>query len=253
MKTYISLGILLAFVYTINNLTYAEEYIDPSYYNEGCFEGCDESDQPEQVIPQEEPAPQNYELTSDEMVTENNDVEETTNSFLMTAQPVKKDELTSDEMVTENNDVEETANSFIMTTQPVTKIDVKTQPGVVTIINISGNYDQTAQLILVSLNGQVADNKDGTLTYISNLHFRGIEQIKYTLLYKNGKTFTFKVMVEVRLIEKEQMPAQCSIYAVHDDGISDSQLLVIEPNQEYKFQVLVPRVTLMFLMDISIM
>ncbi|RKZ42233.1 MAG: hypothetical protein DRQ41_07225, partial [Gammaproteobacteria bacterium] len=180
MKTYISLGILLAFVYTINNLTYAEEYIDPSYYNEGCFEGCDESDQPEQVIPQEEPAPQNYELTSDEMVTENNDVEETTNSFLMTAQPVKKDELTSDEMVTENNDVEETANSFIMTTQPVTKIDVKTQPGVVTIINISGNYDQTAQLILVSLNGQVADNKDGTLTYISNLHFRGIEQIKYT-------------------------------------------------------------------------
>jgi len=203
---------------SVNNEQVVPQPIPQSDDSNDSTPGNDESVNNEQVVPQE-PIPQNDDSNGSTPGSNNS---------------------ANYEIVTENNNAEPTS-SFSGSFQPVVKVDVEAQSGVVTIIDISANYDSKAQLTLVTLaNSQVADNKDGTLTYISNRSFKGYDQFEYTLLYENGNTFTFKVTVKVMLIEEEPMPAQCSIYAVHDDGFSDSQLLVIEPNQEYSTVALGP-------------
>jgi hypothetical protein len=121
--------------------------------------------------------------------------------------------------------------------RPTVIPDEKTQPGVLTIIDIRENCDLTATLTLEpSNNSRVAVNKDGTVTYVANHNINGFDEFYYTC-EKNGELSLNKVIVEVRRNDKdtneEAVPVECpTIYAVHHQkGKSGgSRLLIIDQN-----------------------
>ncbi|MDM8557520.1 tandem-95 repeat protein [Candidatus Parabeggiatoa sp. HSG14] len=109
----------------------------------------------------------------------------------------------------------------------------------VAIIDIRKHYKPDHYLYLVlglspddhTLNGQVVDNEDGTLIYIPEEGFIGIDTFTYIVINKNKKTYnTFKVKVEVRG-ENRILPVKCdTMYVVQDQDVKDSQILTIDPD-----------------------
>ena len=103
--------------------------------------------------------------------------------------------------------------------------------GSIAIINISANFDPSQHKLTLehSTNGRVIENKDGTLVYFSKLTFFGVDVFSYIVEEPSGNKERFKVEVKVAKNRKLIPKADCQVYFVHDEGISDSQFLTIDP------------------------
>jgi hypothetical protein len=109
----------------------------------------------------------------------------------------------------------------------------------VAIIDIRKHYKPSRYIKLVldisfngqTFNGQIVDNGDGTLIYIPEVGFVGIDSFTYTVIDKKKKTsVTFKVEIEVRK-ENHIQPMKCNtMYVVHDEGVKDSQIFTVDPD-----------------------
>jgi hypothetical protein len=113
----------------------------------------------------------------------------------------------------------------------------QTGPSQIVIIDIRDHYDPllSRQTLTVNtpLNGKVADNRDGTLIYLPNPDFVGVDTFTYTITDDQGNEFVAMVKVEVdRAQLSKPMAADCQMYVIHDEEIRDSQILIIDPTQK---------------------
>jgi hypothetical protein len=85
------------------------------------------------------------------------------------------------------------------------------------------------QLTLIrSENSQITLNRDGTITYLANPGFEGLDIFSYELFEKRTKiTTTFTVKVTVKEEQKIPPVVANTIYLVHDESAKDSQLLTV--------------------------
>lgn len=129
------------------------------------------------------------------------------------------------------------------------------------IFNLSDASEIRTLSLYASKNSQIFDNQDGTLTYISNPDFVGVDTFSYSITDHEGKTRTYSVKVKITedylgydywdftssKIHPEHLSVvpnsygnnnygfwqpgdACeSVYVVNDQGISDSQFLRIDP------------------------
>ena len=82
----------------------------------------------------------------------------------------------------------------------------KVDPGLPTYFDIGANYDPTTQKLDLdpSFKSQIVDNGDGTLTYLPQPGFEGLDRFSYTVTHADGKKYTFLVKLEVGQVEEEE-------------------------------------------------
>ena len=128
------------------------------------------------------------------------------------------------------------------------------------IFNIGDPSEIATLTIYASPNSQVFDNQDGTLTYLSDPDFVGVDTFSYSIVDHEGKTWTYSVKVKVTqdylgydywdFTSTQIRPDYSvvpnnygnnnygfwqpgdiceSVYVVNDQGVSDSQFLRIDP------------------------
>gem|GEM_PF-3087192 len=136
----------------------------------------------------------------------------------------------------------------------------KANPNRSTTLDLGIDPKQWTLTLYPSRNSQLVDNKDGTLTYTANSNFKGVDTFSYSMADSSGQTSVYIVKIQVsadyagydywdftkdtsgsdysgnhgNTIYNAWPPATACdlIYAVNDQGVSDSQLLYIDPNQK---------------------
>ena len=130
-----------------------------------------------------------------------------------------------------NNDVQSAGFSSVNTYQTELVTFYYIDPFITNYAEISTSYSRKKhQLTLIhSVNSQITLNWDGTITYIANPGFEGVDIFYYELFDKRTQiTTTFTVNVTVTE-ETKTPPVACNtIYIVHDESASDSQLLTVD-------------------------
>jgi hypothetical protein len=177
-------------------------------------------------------------IEDDEIITDDESIADVDNEIIADDESivnVDNEIITDDEENT--GDTEEAIDATAVTdlTMPI-EHKVETGPSQVITIDIRKYYDPVLdpKKILTlqrAANGIVINNQDGTLTYLPNKDFVGVDTILYTVTDAAGNVTDATVKVSVkREAIAEPVPAACQIYMVHDQDVDDTQILALDPS-----------------------
>ncbi|HEW98369.1 MAG: hypothetical protein DRR16_09245 [Candidatus Parabeggiatoa sp. nov. 3] len=234
MKKHIILGILIPFVYAMSQIAYADDCFE-SENADACY-----YDEPEDTVSPTVKDSQNAATTASSQ--KNNPPQSSpanSSSSTQTTKPSQKPTTVTQKQPTTASDTEATGSNQSTTGsgKPATEVDaeatgngnnnstqgqnntpeapsgpvqwLKGRVGNVVIIYLNQHSDYSGVQTLVfnirPRNGQVTNNKDGTLTYTPNPDFDGVDSLTYTLTDQQGKSSTVTIKILVMKADDEDL------------------------------------------------
>ncbi|MEK8015833.1 MAG: cadherin-like domain-containing protein, partial [Candidatus Parabeggiatoa sp.] len=223
MKKHILLGVLIPFVYAMSQIAYAED----------CFEGKNADacyyDEDEDTVAPPVKDSQNAATTTSSSQKNNPPQSSPANSSSNTQttkpsqQPAttgsQKQPATGSEQSTTGSGKNETGSDTSATGNGTKDEGVSTPSGpvqwikgrvgnvVIIYLNAHSDYSGVRTLVfnIRPRNGQVTNNKDGTLTYTPNPDFDGVDSLTYTLTDQEGHSSTVTIKILVMKADDEDL------------------------------------------------
>ncbi len=225
MKKHILLGVLIPFVYAMSQIAYAEdcfesENADACYYDEdedtvappvkdsqnaATTTSSSQKNNPPQSSPANSSSNTQTTKPSQQPATTGSQKQPATGSDQSTTGS-GKNATGSDTSATGNGTKDEGVST---PSGPVQWIKGRVGNVVIIYLNAHSDYSGVRTLVfnIRPRNGQVTNNKDGTLTYTPNPDFDGVDSLTYTLTDQEGhsSTVTIKILVMKRDADDEDL------------------------------------------------